>query len=80
MVHAGLVPQWTVALTLSLALEVSSALRHDPRALFDHMYGNEPDRWHERLAGMERVRFAINVLDASARVHRRRSGGLHQEG
>jgi bis(5'-nucleosyl)-tetraphosphatase (symmetrical) len=62
MVHAGLVPQWTVALTLSLALEVSSALRRDPRALFDHMYGNEPDRWHERLAGMERVRFAINVL------------------
>jgi len=52
MVHAGLVPQWTVALTLSLALEVSGALRRDPRALFDHMYGNEPDRWHPLLAGM----------------------------
>ena len=62
MVHAGLVPQWTVALTLSLALEVSSALRRDPRALFDQMYGNEPDRWDQQLAGMERLRFAINVL------------------
>src|SRR5205807_1039523 len=62
MVHAGLVPQWTVALTLSLALEVGSALRRDPRALFDRMYGNEPDRWHPLLAGMQRLRFVINVL------------------
>lgn len=62
MVHAGVVPQWTVALTLTLAREVGEALRRDPRALFDHMYGNEPDRWHERLSGMARLRFAINVL------------------
>jgi bis(5'-nucleosyl)-tetraphosphatase (symmetrical) len=62
MVHAGVVPQWTVALTLTLAREVGEALRRDPRALFEHMYGNEPDRWHERLSGMARLRFAINVL------------------
>ena len=62
MVHAGLVPQWTVAGTLALAREVGEALRHDPRALFEHMYGNEPDRWDERLAGVHRLRFAINVL------------------
>jgi bis(5'-nucleosyl)-tetraphosphatase (symmetrical) len=62
MVHAGVVPQWNVALTLTLAREVGEALRRDPRALFDHMYGNEPDRWHERLSGMARLRFAINVL------------------
>jgi bis(5'-nucleosyl)-tetraphosphatase (symmetrical) len=62
MVHAGVVPQWTVALTLTLAREIGEALRRDPRALFDHMYGNEPDRWHERLSGMARLRFAINVL------------------
>jgi bis(5'-nucleosyl)-tetraphosphatase (symmetrical) len=62
MVHAGVVPQWTVAFTLTLAREVGEALRRDPRALFDHMYGNEPDRWHERLSGMARLRFAINVL------------------
>ncbi|MBV8496333.1 MAG: symmetrical bis(5'-nucleosyl)-tetraphosphatase [Gammaproteobacteria bacterium] len=62
MVHAGVVPQWTVALTLSLAAEVSAALRCDPTALFRQMYGNEPDRWDERLAGAERVRFVINVL------------------
>lgn len=62
MVHAGVVPQWSVALTMSLAAEVSRALRHDPRALFDHMYGDEPAQWHESLSGTARLRFAINVL------------------
>jgi bis(5'-nucleosyl)-tetraphosphatase (symmetrical) len=62
LVHAGVVPQWTAALTLSLAAEVSEALRRDPRALFAHMYGNQPDRWDPRLEGMERLRFVINVL------------------
>jgi bis(5'-nucleosyl)-tetraphosphatase (symmetrical) len=62
MVHAGLVPQWSVALTLRLAAEVGRALRREPRALFEHMYGDEPDRWDESLTGYERLRFTINVL------------------
>jgi len=62
LVHAGVVPQWTAALTLSLAAEVSAALRRDARGLFAHMYGNDPDRWSARLTGMERLRFIINVL------------------
>ena len=62
MVHAGVVPQWTAARTLELADEVSSALRRDARALFEHMYGDEPERWDERLAAPERLRFIINVL------------------
>jgi bis(5'-nucleosyl)-tetraphosphatase (symmetrical) len=62
MVHAGVVPQWTVAQTLSLAAEVAQALQREPRTLFEAMYGNEPDRWDEHLAGMDRLRFVINVL------------------
>ena len=62
MVHAGVVPQWTVGVTLELAREVEAALRREPRQLFDHMYGNEPDHWSPELSGMERLRFAINVL------------------
>ena len=62
MVHAGVVPQWTVSTTLQLASEVEMALRTDPRALFDNMYGDEPRRWSDTLTGMERLRFAINVL------------------
>ena len=62
LVHAGVVPQWTVETTLGLAREVESALRNDPRHLFDHMYGDEPDRWSADLEGTDRLRFAINVL------------------
>jgi bis(5'-nucleosyl)-tetraphosphatase (symmetrical) len=62
MVHAGLVPQWTVGIALALAHEVEAALRSDPRALFENMYGDEPRRWSESLEGTERLRFAINVL------------------
>ncbi len=62
MVHAGVVPQWSVALTLQLAAEVARALRHEPRTLLEHMYGNQPDHWDEQLRGMERLRFTINVL------------------
>jgi bis(5'-nucleosyl)-tetraphosphatase (symmetrical) len=62
LVHAGVVPQWTVETTLGLAREVESALRNDPRELFEHMYGDEPDRWSSDLRGTDRLRFAINVL------------------
>jgi len=62
MLHAGVVPQWSVAQTLELAAEVQEALRTDPRALLTSMYGDEPDRWQRELAGPERLRFAINVL------------------
>jgi bis(5'-nucleosyl)-tetraphosphatase (symmetrical) len=62
LVHAGVVPQWSVALTLALAAEVSSALRRAPREVFAAMYGDEPERWDEALEGSERQRFVINVL------------------
>ena len=62
MVHAGVVPQWTLSLTLELAREVERALTGSPRRLFEHMYGNQPDRWSPQLSGLERLRFAINVL------------------
>jgi bis(5'-nucleosyl)-tetraphosphatase (symmetrical) len=62
MVHAGLVPQWSVARTLELAAEVSRALLSAPRELFEHMYGDEPDAWDDSLSGYARLRFIVNVL------------------
>lgn len=62
LLHAGVVPQWSVAKTLQLAREVEQSLRLDARALLSQMYGDEPDRWRETLTGLERLRFAINVL------------------
>ena len=63
MVHAGLLPQWDLALAMRLAHEVEAALRGDDyRSLLANMYGNEPDTWHEDLAGNDRLRIAINVM------------------
>ncbi|MES2991663.1 MAG: symmetrical bis(5'-nucleosyl)-tetraphosphatase [Pseudomonadota bacterium] len=63
MVHAGVVPQWDAAQTLALAGEVEALLRG--RELSDflpQMYGDQPARWDDTLAGAERLRFVINVL------------------
>jgi bis(5'-nucleosyl)-tetraphosphatase (symmetrical) len=62
LVHAGVVPQWSPALTLELAREVEQALRRDARGMLSAMYADEPDHWQPTLAGMDRLRFTINVL------------------
>lgn len=62
LVHAGVVPQWSVDDTLALASEVQQALRSEPRALLADMYGDEPDRWQSSLKQPDRLRFAVNVL------------------
>ena len=62
-VHAGVVPQWTLATTLQMASEVERQLRSAEWADFlKVMYGNEPARWDEALAGNARLRFAVNVF------------------
>ena len=63
MVHAGVVPQWDTAQTMQLAGEVEALLQGDALADFlPAMYGDQPLRWSESLAGPERWRFIINVL------------------
>lgn len=63
MVHAGLLPQWTIAQALSLAHEVERALRQpDFDALLATMYGNEPHRWNDTLKGDDRLRVIINAM------------------
>lgn len=63
MVHAGLLPEWTVDRARELAGEVEAALQGpDYRALLSGMYGDEPDRWDEALTGIERLRVIINAM------------------
>ena len=63
MVHAGVVPQWDLALTLELAQELQRQLRDAPLADFlSTMFGNRPTRWDPSLAGTDRLRFTLNVL------------------
>jgi bis(5'-nucleosyl)-tetraphosphatase (symmetrical) len=63
MVHAGLLPQWSVAGALELAREVESALQGpDHRAFLSQMYGNDPARWRDDLAGYDRLRVIVNAM------------------
>ncbi len=63
MVHAGVLPQWTLADTLGLAQELQDILRGpDATDFFMQMYGNEPSQWHAELTGMARWRCALNAL------------------
>jgi bis(5'-nucleosyl)-tetraphosphatase (symmetrical) len=63
IVHAGVVPQWTVEQTLALAQEVADQLC-SPNWLdfMHHMYGNTPERWDDALQGADRLRCIINAL------------------
>ena len=63
MVHAGVLPQWSVKDTLRLAAEVEAVLRGPELADFlAQMYGNEPASWHGDLHGAERLRVIVNAL------------------
>lgn len=63
MVHAGLLPSWSIAQAEQLAHEVESALRQDNHhELFARMYGNEPNYWQDDWAGYIRLRVIINAM------------------
>ncbi len=63
MVHAGLLPSWSVEQANSLAQEVESALRGpNHREFLAHMYGNSPDRWNDELRGWDRLRVITNSI------------------
>jgi bis(5'-nucleosyl)-tetraphosphatase (symmetrical) len=63
MVHAGLLPQWTIDKALALAHEVEAALRaSNYRDFLAHMYGSKPDRWSDTLTGWDRLRVIVNAM------------------
>jgi bis(5'-nucleosyl)-tetraphosphatase (symmetrical) len=63
MVHAGLLPQWSVQKALSLAKEVEAALVGPAYGEFlKNMYGSKPDGWSDSLAGWDRLRVIVNAM------------------
>lgn len=63
MVHAGVLPQWSVNRTLRLAAEVETELRGpDCREFLRDMYGSQPTRWSKDLLGADRTRVIVNAL------------------
>ena len=63
MVHAGVLPQWTLAQTLALAAELEAVLRGpDLKDFLSSMYGDTPAQWHDSLQGADRLRVVVNAL------------------
>ena len=63
LVHAGLLPQWTITQALMLAAEVEAVLHSDAYPLFlRDMYGNQPAVWHDDLTGIARLRIITNAM------------------
>jgi bis(5'-nucleosyl)-tetraphosphatase (symmetrical) len=63
LVHAGLLPQWTVAQARALADEVETALRADDyRDFLANLWGSEPPFWRDGLSGWARLRVIVNAM------------------
>jgi bis(5'-nucleosyl)-tetraphosphatase (symmetrical) len=63
LVHAGLLPEWTITRARELAGEVEAELQGPGwHAFLQHLYGNEPVRWDESLAGYDRLRVIVNAM------------------
>jgi bis(5'-nucleosyl)-tetraphosphatase (symmetrical) len=63
MVHAGLLPSWTLAQAAELAAEVEAALRAAThREFYPSLYGAKPNAWSDALRGPERLRVIVNAM------------------
>lgn len=63
MVHAGVLPQWTLSQTMALAAEVEAVLQsEDATPFFDCMYADRPAQWSDALQGFDRIRVIVNAL------------------
>lgn len=63
MVHAGLLPAWSVAEARALAGEVEQALQAaNYREFLANMWGSEPGAWDSSLTGWPRLRVIVNAM------------------
>ncbi len=63
LVHAGLLPQWDLAIAKHLAAEVEAVLRGPQSTAFlAQMYGDAPDCWDDALLGTARWRVIVNAF------------------
>lgn len=63
LIHAGLVPQWSLHQAIDLAQEAEATIRASvSNDLFDTLYGDQPDQWEDSLVGHDRLRVIINAF------------------
>lgn len=81
MVHAGLLPQWTVPQALILAGEVEVHLRAaNWRDFLIELFGNKPEQWGDSLTGWDRYRVVINAMTRMRFVTREGTLDLKSKG
>lgn len=86
MVHAGIPPKWSIKKTLKRTAEVEQVLQSTlAREFFNHMYGNEPNRWSGKLEGWDRLRTITNYVtrmrfcDPTGQLDFTVKGGLNKQ-
>lgn len=63
MTHAGVLPSWSARQTLALSQEVEAELASERSGSFlSQLFGNQPERFHNELEGVDRLRCIVNVL------------------
>lgn len=62
LVHAGLLPAWSIETAQACAREVEVYIRARSADFFRHMYGDTPTRWSDNLTGTDRVRLIVNAF------------------
>ncbi|MEO7404209.1 MAG: symmetrical bis(5'-nucleosyl)-tetraphosphatase [Burkholderiales bacterium] len=63
VVHAGLLPGWSVDRAHALAREVELVLTGpDYRPFLAKLYGSKPERWSDSLTGADRLRVVVNAM------------------
>lgn len=75
MTHAGILPTWCAEQTVTFSQEVQTALLSETAGDFlTQLFGNQPDRFHEDLEGIDRLRCLVNIftrmrfIDANGRL------------
>lgn len=81
MVHAGLLPQWSIAQARALAAEVEEKLQgKDWREFLRGLWGGKPVVWSNKLKGADRLRIIVNTLCRSRFLNRDGSLALKPKG
>ncbi len=81
LIHAGLPPHWDLDRARHYAGELETVLRSDNYTdFFEHMYGNQPDRWSDDLQGWDRLRVITNCFTRLRYCDERGHMALNEKG
>lgn len=63
LVHAGILPEWSVKKARKLSQEVEFALQgQDHKTFLQDLWGSEPYHWSDKLKGIDRLRMIVNIM------------------